>query len=99
MNKNPTLYERAAKRGQASLGVDGQPIGCIVRVYGDTFRPKYCGLPGSELRCKDCWARKYRKAKKEQSSFTPEEIAEPELIAGRYTLAELTEPNRRAVRA
>ena len=66
MNKNPTLYERAEKRGQASLGVDGEPIGCIVRVYGDTFRPKYCGLPGSELRCKDCWARKYRKAKKEQ---------------------------------
>ena len=99
MNKNPTLYERAAKRGQASLGVDGQPIGCIVRVYGDTFRPKYCGLPGSELRCKDCWERKYRAAKKAQSSFTPEEIAEPALIAGRYTLAELTEPNRRVVRA
>ena len=99
MNKNPTLYERAEKRGQASLGVDGEPIGCIVRVYGDTFRPKYCGLPGSELRCKDCWARKYRKAKKEQSSFTAEDISEPSLIAGRYTLAELTEPNRRAVRA
>ena len=99
MNNNPTLYERAEKRGQASLGVDGQPIGCIVRVYGDTFRPKYCGLPGSELRCKDCWARKYRKAKKEQSSFTAEDISEPSLIAGRYTLAELTEPNRRAVRA
>ena len=99
MNKNPTLYERAEKRGQASLGVDGQPIGCIVRVYGDTFRPKYCGLPGSELRCKDCWARKYRKAKKEQSSFTAEDISEPSLIAGRYTLAELTVPNRRAVRA
>ena len=99
MNKNPTLYERAEKRGQASLGVDGQPIGCIVRVYGDTFRPKYCGLPGSELRCKDCWARKYRKAKKEQSSFTAEDISEPALISGRYTLAELTMPNRRAVRA
>ena len=99
MNKNPTLYERAEKRGQASLGVDGQPIGCIVRVYGDTFRPKYCGLPGSELRCKDCWARKYRVAKKAQSSFTAEDISEPSLIAGRYTLAELTEPNRRAVRA
>ena len=99
MNKNPTLYERAEKRGQASLGVDGEPIGCIVRVYGDTFRPKYCGLPGSELRCKDCWARKYRKAKKEQSSFTAEDISEPSLIAGRYTLAELTVPNRRAVMA
>ena len=99
MNKNPTLYERAEKRGQAALGVDGQPIGCIVRVYGDTFRPKYCGLPGSELRCKDCWARKYRAAKKAQSSFTAEDISEPSLIAGRYTLAELTEPNRRAVRA
>ena len=99
MNNNPTLYERAEKRGQASLGVDGQPIGCIVRVYGDTFRPKYCGLPGSELRCKDCWARKYRKAKKEQSSFTAEDISEPSLIAGRYTLAELTVPNRKAVRA
>ena len=99
MNNNPTLYERAEKRGQASLGVDGQPIGCTVRVYGDTFRPKYCGLPGSELRCKDCWARKYRAAKKAQSSFTAEDISEPYLIAGRYTLAELTEPNRRAVRA
>ena len=99
MNNNPTLYERAEKRGQASLGVDGEPIGCIVRVYGDTFRPKYCGLPGSKLRCKDCWARKYRKAKKEQPSFTAEDISEPALIAGRYTLAELTEPNRRAVRA
>ena len=99
MNKNPTLYERAEKRGQASLGVDGEPIGCIVRVYGDTFRPKYCGLPGSELRCKDCWERKYRKSKKEQSSFTAEDISEPALIAGRYTLAELTEPNRKAVRA
>ena len=99
MNKNPTLYERAEKRGQASIGVDGQPIGCIVRVYGDTFRPKYCGLPGSELRCKDCWERKYRAAKKAQSSFTAEDISEPYLIAGRYTLAELTEPNRREVRA
>ena len=99
MNNNPTLYERAEKCGQASLGVDGQPIGCIVRVYGDTFRPRYCGLPGSELRCKDCWARKYRAAKKEQSSFTAEDISEPSLIAGRYTLAELTEPNRRAFRA
>ena len=121
MNKNPTLYERAEKRGQASLGVDGEPIGCIVRVYGDTFRPKYCGLPGSELRCKDCWARKYREAhkharsftaediseplrkyraaKKAQSSFTAEDISESALIAGRYTLAELTVPNRRAVRA
>ena len=99
MNKNPTLYERAEKRGQASLGVDGEPIGCIVRVYGDTFRPRYCGLPGSELRCKDCWERKYRAAKKAQSSFTAEDISEPSLIAGRYTLAELTEPNRRAVRA
>ena len=99
MNKNPTLYERAEKRGQASLGVDGEPIGCIVRVYGDTFRPRYCGLPGSELRCKDCWARKYRKAKKAQSSFTAEDISEPALIAGRYTLAELTMPNRKAVRA
>ena len=99
MNNNPTLYERAEKRGQASLGVDGEPIGCIVRVYGDTFRPKYCGLPGSELRCKDCWARKYRKAKKEQSSFTAEDISEPSLIAGRYTLAELTEPNRKRERA
>ena len=83
MNNNPTLYERAEKRGQASLGVDGEPIGCIVRVYGDTFRPKYCGLPGSELRCKDCWARKYRAAKKEQSSFTAEDISEPSLIDGR----------------
>ena len=99
MNKNPTLYERAEKRRQASLGVDGEPIGCIVRVYGDTFRPKYCGLPGSELRCKDCWARKYRKAKKEQSSFTAEDISEPALIAGRYTLKELTMPNRKAARA
>ena len=99
MNKNPTLYERAEKRGQASLGVDGQPIGCIVRVYGDTFRPKYCGLPGSEMRCKDCWERKYRAAKKAQSSFTAEDISEPYLIAGRYTLAELTEPNRKAVQA
>ena len=99
MNKNPTLYERAEKSGQASLGVDGEPIGCIVRVYGDTFRPKYCGLPGSELRCKDCWARKYRKAKKEQSSFTAEDISEPSLIAGRYTLAELTVPNRKRERA
>ena len=99
MNKNPSLYERAEKRGQASIGVDGQPIGCIVRVYGDTFRPKYCGLPGSELRCKDCWERKYRAAKKAQSSFTAEDISEPYLIAGRYTPAELTEPNRRAVRA
>ena len=99
MNNNPTLYERAEKRGQASIGIDGQPIGCIVRVYGDTFRPKYCGLPGSEMRCKDCWARKYRAAKKEQSSFTAEDISEPSLIAGQYTLAELTEPNRRAVRA
>ena len=98
MNKNPTLYERAEKRGQASLGVDGEPIGCIVRVYGDTFRPKYCGLPGSELRCKDCWERKYRAAKKAQSSFTAEDISEPSLIAGRYTLAELTVPNRKAVR-
>ena len=99
MNNNPTLYERAEKRGQASLGVDGEPIGCIVRVYGDTFRPKYCGLPGSELRCKDCWARKYREAHKHARSFTAEDISEPSLIAGRYTLAELTEPNRRAVRA
>ena len=99
MNNNPTLYERAERRGQASLGVDGEPIGCIVRVYGDTFRPRYCGLPGSELRCKDCWARKYRAAKKAQSSFTAEDISEPALIAGRYTLAEPTEPNRRAVRA
>lgn len=99
MNKNPTLYERAEKRGQASIGVDGEPIGCIVRVYGDTFRPRYCGLPGSELRCKDCWARKYRKAKKEQSSFTAEDISEPSLIAGRYTLAELTVPNRKRERA
>ena len=99
MNNNPTLYERAAKRGQASLGVDGEPIGCIVRVYGDSFRPTYCELPGSELRCKDCWARKYRAAKKEQSSFTAEDISEPALIAGRYTLAELTEPNRKKARA
>ena len=99
MNNNPTLYERAEKRGQASLGVDGQPIGCIVRVYGDTFRPKYCGLPGSELRCKDCWARKYLAAKKAQSSFTAEDISEPSLIAGRYTLAELTVPNRKRERA
>ena len=99
MNNNPTLYERAEKRGQASLGVDGEPIGCIVRVYGDTFRPKYCGLPGSELRCKDCWARKYREAHKHARSFTAEDISEPTLIAGRYTLAELTVPNRRAVRA
>ena len=99
MNNNPTLYERAEKRGQASLGVDGQPIGCIVRVYGDTFRPKYCGLPGSELRCKDCWERKYRAAKKAQSSFTAEDISEPYLIAGRYTLADLTVPNRKRERA
>ena len=110
MNNNPTLYERAEKRGQASLGIDGQPIGCIVRVYGDTFRPTYCGLPGSELRCKDCWERKYREAHKharsftaedisEQSSFTAEDISEPSLIAGRYTLAELTEPNRKKGRA
>ena len=99
MNKNPTLYERAEKRGQASLGVDGEPIGCIVRVYGDTLRPKYCGLPGSELRCKDCWERKYRAAKKAQSSFTAEDISEPSLIAGRYTLAELTVPNRKRERA
>ena len=65
----------------------------------DTFRPAYCGLPASELRCKECWERKYRKAKKEQSSFTAEDISEPSLIAGRYTLAELTVPNRKAVRA
>lgn len=99
MNNNPTLYERAEKRGQASLGVDGEPIGCIVRVYGDTFRPVYCGLPGSELRCKDCWARKYRAAKKAQCSSTAEDISEPALIAGRYTLAELTAPNRKRERA
>ena len=67
--------------------------------YGDTFRPKYCGLPGSELRCKDCWERKYRAAKKAQSSFTAEDISEPALIAGRYTLAELIVPNGKAVRA
>ena len=98
MNNNPTLYERAEKRGQAALGVDGQPMGCIVRVYGDTFRPTYCGLPGSELRCKDCWERKYREAHKHARSFTAEDISEPALIAGRYTLAELTVPNRKAVR-
>ena len=97
MNNNPTLYERAEKRGQASLGLDGQPIGCIVKVYGDSFRPKYCGLPGSKLRCADCWARTYREAKKAQSSFTAEDISEPSLIAGRYTLAELTVPNSKAV--
>lgn len=96
---NQTLFERAKAHGQASYGLDGQPMGCVIKVYGDSFRPRYCGLPGSELRCKDCWARKYRKAKKEQSSFTAEDIAEPSLIAGRYTLAELTVPNRRAVRA
>ena len=99
MNNNPTLYERAAKRGQASLGLDGQPMGCIVRVYGDSFRPVYCGLPGSELRCKDCWERKYREAHKNARSFTAEDISEPALIAGRYTLAELTVPNRKAARA
>ena len=32
-----------------------------------------------------------------QSSFTAEDISEPSLIAGRYTLAELTVPNRKAV--
>ena len=80
MNNNPTLYERAAKRGQASLALDGQPMGCIVRVYGDSFRPKYCGLPGSELRCKDCWERKYREAHKHARSFTAEDISEPALI-------------------
>ena len=107
MNNNPTLYERAAKRGQASLALDGQPMGCIVRVYGDSFRPTYCGLPGSELRCKDCWERKYREAHKHARSFTAqdtaqdisEDISEPALIAGRYTLAELTVPNRKAARA
>ena len=99
MNNNPTLYERAAKRGQASLALDGEPMGCIVRVYGDSFRPTYCGLPGSELRCKDCWERKYREAHKHARSFTAEDISEPALIAGRYTLAELTVPNRKAVRA
>jgi hypothetical protein len=51
------------------------------------------------MRCKDCWERKYRKAKKEQSSFTAEDISEPYLIAGRYTLAELTVPNRKRERA
>ena len=99
MNNNPTLFEHAAKRGQASLGLDGQPMGCIVKIYGDSFRPKYCGLPGSKLRCKDCWERKYRAAKKAQCSFTPEDIAEPALIAGRYTLKELTEPDRKRARA
>ena len=99
MNNNPTLYERAAKRGKASLALDGQPQGCIVRVYGDSFRPTYCGLPGSELRCKDCWERKYREAHKHARSFTAEDISEPALIAGRYTLAELTVPNGKAARA
>ena len=41
----------------------------------------------------------FERGAKAQSSFTAEDIAEPSLIAGRYTLAELTEPNRKAVRA
>ena len=41
----------------------------------------------------------FERGAKEQSSFTEEEISEPYLIAGRYTLAELTEPNRKRVRA
>ena len=41
----------------------------------------------------------FERGTKAQSSFTAEDISEPYLIAGRYTLAELTEPNRRAVRA
>ena len=41
----------------------------------------------------------FERGAKAQSSFTAEDISEPALIAGRYTLAELTMPNRRAVRA
>ena len=99
MNNNPTLYERAEKSGQASLGLDGQPMGCVIGVYGDAFRPAYCKIAGSKLRCKDCWERKYREAHKHARSFTAEDISEPYLIAGRYTLAELIVPNRKAVRA
>ena len=40
-----------------------------------------------------------RAANRNRRSFTAEDISEPYLIAGRYTLAELTVPNRRAVRA
>ena len=41
----------------------------------------------------------FERVAKAQPSFTAEDISEPYLIAGRYTLAELTVPNRRAVRA
>ena len=68
MNNNPTLFERAKARGQASFGLDGQPMGCVIKAYGDDFRPAFCGVAGSELRCKDCWSRKYREAHKAAST-------------------------------
>ena len=41
----------------------------------------------------------FERGAKAQSSFTAEDISEPSLIAGRYTLKELTMPNRKKVRA
>lgn len=96
MSKSPTLFERAAKRGQVSIGLDGQPIGCIVRVYGSSFQPAYCKIAGSELRCKDCWARTYHDAHKEARSRKADGAASFGLIAGKYTLADLTVRNGKA---
>ena len=95
MPKGLTLFERAAKRGKASLGLDGEPIGCIVKIYGDAFRPEYCGKPKSPQRCRDCWARTYREVKRSKRSFTAEDISEPALIASRYTLGDLIVPNKK----
>ena len=40
----------------------------------------------------------FLQSKQARASFTAEDISEPSLIAGRYTLAELIVPNRKAVR-
>jgi len=99
MSNSPTLFERAEKRGQASLGLDGQPMGCVIRVYGYAFRPAYCKIAGSKLRCPDCWARTYREAHKEAKSHKTDDVTPSGLIAGKYTLADLTVRNGKAVRA
>lgn len=96
MSKSPTLFERAEKRVKASLGLDGQPMGCVIRVYGDTFQPDYCKIAGSPLRCKDCWARTYREAHKEARSHKADGTASFGLVAGKYTLADLTVRNGKA---
>ena len=41
----------------------------------------------------------FERGTKAQSSFTAEDISEPALIAGRYTIAELIVPNIKRARA